>query len=220
MNAPMVGSRKRLTEIKRSGQKLPSCFDALLGPCSSPQFTEAAVTPPKRSTGVVCEHEPFSEFRPRHIFLRKMPRGYEKGKRHASRFGKPRFPSKNNAARAYDYGRCKAPVTRPLMNNTKWGAHAGHFQKNRGDPALANRLPEAKRAPTCSDCHSSHYARAHLSRVEIGRQMVSVCGRCHPAQAATYLDNYHGKAAVNLGEQECGLLHRLPWRPSLPLPQR
>ncbi|OQY48240.1 MAG: hypothetical protein B6240_04940, partial [Desulfobacteraceae bacterium 4572_87] len=58
-----------------------------------------------------------------------------------------------------------------------------------------------KKAPTCGNCHSGHYVKGHLSRVEIGREMVSVCGTCHPAQAATYLDNYHGKAAVNLGDK-------------------
>jgi len=31
--------------------------------------------------------------------------------------------------------------------------------------------------------------------------MTGVCGACHPAQKATYLENYHGKVAVNLGNE-------------------
>jgi hypothetical protein len=30
--------------------------------------------------------------------------------------------------------------------------------------------------------------------------MTERCGSCHPAQKMTYLDNYHGKAAVKLGK--------------------
>lgn len=107
----------------------------------------------------------------------------------------------NGAAnREYDYQSCKS-CHKPSYEQYLQGAHAKALLKEQTDPAATAGLPDHKKAPTCGNCHSSHYTRAHLSRVEIGRQMVSVCGNCHPAQAATYLDNYHGKAAVNLGDK-------------------
>ena len=108
---------------------------------------------------------------------------------------------KTDANRRYDYQRCKA-CHNPTHEQYLLGAHAKALSKEQTEtPAKSNVIPENKRAPTCSNCHSAHYVKARLSRVEIGRQMVSVCGVCHPAQAATYLDNYHGKAAVNLGDK-------------------
>lgn len=54
-------------------------------------------------------------------------------------------------------------------------------------------------APVCGDCHSAHYAKSHLSRSEINKAMTTTCGACHPDQMKSYLGNYHGKTAVNLG---------------------
>lgn len=54
-------------------------------------------------------------------------------------------------------------------------------------------------APVCGDCHSAHYAKSHLSRSEINKSMTTTCGACHPDQMKSYLANYHGKTAVNLG---------------------
>ena len=45
----------------------------------------------------------------------------------------------------------------------------------------------------------SHYERAGLSRVAVGKRMLRVCGRCHPAQAASYHSNIHGRAGIDLG---------------------
>lgn len=107
----------------------------------------------------------------------------------------------NHANRQYDYRRCKS-CHNPSYGQYLEGAHAKALLKQRTDSTAAfAKLPESKRAPTCGNCHSGHYVKAHLSRVEIGRQMVSVCGACHPNQSATYMDNYHGKAAVNLGDK-------------------
>ncbi len=54
-------------------------------------------------------------------------------------------------------------------------------------------------APTCGDCHSAHYSKSHMSRIQIGRQMTVTCGKCHPAEMKSYLADYHGRTAVNLG---------------------
>ena len=108
---------------------------------------------------------------------------------------------KANANRIYDYKKCES-CHKPIFEQYLQGAHAKALSKEQTDSdAKSKQLPENKIAPTCGNCHSAHYAKAHLSRVDIGRQMVSVCGSCHPAQATTYLDNYHGKAAVNLGNK-------------------
>ncbi len=112
----------------------------------------------------------------------------------------PRF-LKTDANRRFDYRRCST-CHKPSFEQYQMGAHADALKKQRSQTdAQYNRISENKKAPTCGTCHSSHYARAHLSRVEIGRHMVTVCGACHPAQTATYLENYHGKAAVNLGNK-------------------
>ncbi|MCG6879464.1 MAG: hypothetical protein LJE96_10020 [Deltaproteobacteria bacterium] len=108
---------------------------------------------------------------------------------------------KTDANRQYDYRRCST-CHKPSYEQYLKGAHAEVLRKQGSKSgAQYNQIPQSKRAPTCGSCHAGHYAKAHLSRVEIGRHMVSVCGSCHPAQAATYLDNYHGKAAVNLGNK-------------------
>ncbi len=107
---------------------------------------------------------------------------------------------KKEASRVYDYGRCKT-CHRNSYERYLLGEHAKALKKER-EREVASGGPSTgeKRAPTCGDCHSAHYDRSHLSKVEIGREMVQVCGTCHAAQAKTYLENYHGKAAVNLGD--------------------
>jgi len=122
--------------------------------------------------------------------------------------GKTMHPDSNaptflhaDANRLYDYKRCKA-CHKPSYEQYLSGAHANALKKEQKEPSgKYDKLPESKKAPTCGSCHSAHYTKAHLSRVEMGRQTVSVCAACHPAQAATYLENYHGKAAVNLGDK-------------------
>ena len=52
-------------------------------------------------------------------------------------------------------------------------------------------------APTCGHCHDPHY-RQRLSRIQIIDAQVNICGQCHPAELGSYLENYHGKTAVDL----------------------
>jgi Cytochrome c554 and c-prime len=104
---------------------------------------------------------------------------------------------KLEASRKYDYKRCQT-CHRPSYEYYLKGAHARALQKEREPqptPTNLKKLP----APTCGNCHASHYEKAHRSRLEIGRDLTEVCGSCHQAQKVTYLDNFHGKAAVNLG---------------------
>jgi hypothetical protein len=110
----------------------------------------------------------------------------------------PRF-LKTEAGRRYDYKRCQTCHRRDYEGYLK-GAHARALVKEREEAASDRAWKESKiKAPTCGDCHSSHYEKAHLSRLEIGRKMTERCGSCHPAQKVAYLDNFHGKTAVNLG---------------------
>lgn len=109
---------------------------------------------------------------------------------------------KTPAVRAYDYGQCRRchPVA---YGRYLTGGHAEALAKEAArhagqEAADTPRTP----APTCGDCHSSHYERSSQSRVEIGRRMVDTCGRCHSAHAASYLENIHGKAGVNLGNPQ------------------
>jgi hypothetical protein len=52
-------------------------------------------------------------------------------------------------------------------------------------------------APTCGHCHDPHY-RQVLSRLEVIDAQVNICGQCHPSELASYLEDYHGKTAVDL----------------------
>lgn len=56
-------------------------------------------------------------------------------------------------------------------------------------------------APTCGHCHDPHY-RQVLSRLQIIDAQVIICGQCHPTELETYLENYHGKTAVDLDYEE------------------
>jgi hypothetical protein len=56
-------------------------------------------------------------------------------------------------------------------------------------------------APTCGHCHNPHYDPANRTRTEFFIMQMDTCGVCHPEERETYLQNYHGKAAVNLGEK-------------------
>ncbi len=75
------------------------------------------------------------------------------------------------------------------------GEHAKALIKEKETGVLSKTGP----APICGDCHSAHYADSHLSRAEINKAMTTTCGSCHPDQMKSYLANYHGKTAVNLG---------------------
>jgi Cytochrome c554 and c-prime len=122
----------------------------------------------------------------------------EPGKVHPEA-GDPRFLQRE-ASRVYDYSRCQT-CHRSGYKRTLVGVHAQALQKEKAE-ALAGTPVDPKKspAPTCGNCHSSHYGKAHRSRLELGREMTATCGSCHPAQAASYLENSHGKKGVYLGK--------------------
>jgi len=86
----------------------------------------------------------------------------------------------------YDYKRCEKCHPQEYQRYLK-GAHA---------KAL---IEKKKDAPTCGNCHVTHYVLPSQFRLEIGRWMTEMCGTCHPVQKQTYLENYHGKTAATLG---------------------
>ncbi|MGC8659513.1 MAG: multiheme c-type cytochrome [Desulfomonilaceae bacterium] len=106
-----------------------------------------------------------------------------------------------NSVNTYDYKRCAAchpeSYKRYLL-----GEHAKALVKQAQDQQSANKpLPPERLAPTCGNCHTSHYVRAKLSRTEIGDQMVETCGNCHPSQKSSYLKNLHGQLGVFLNKK-------------------
>lgn len=88
----------------------------------------------------------------------------------------------------YDYKRCERCHPQIYQRYLK-GEHA---------KALVERK---KDAPTCGNCHVSHYVVSGQSRLELGRWMTEMCGKCHLVEKRTYLENYHGKAAASLGHE-------------------
>ncbi len=122
----------------------------------------------------------------------------ESGKAHPES-NDPQF-LRREATRVYDYGRCRS-CHRLAYERSRSGAHAQALQKEKEGTASRKAAdPKKYPAPTCGNCHSSHYEKAHRSRLAIGRAMTDTCGACHPAQAASYLENPHGKKAVYLGK--------------------
>ncbi len=71
--------------------------------------------------------------------------------------------------------------------------HGQHAEVLRGERESKIEYP----APTCGHCHDPHYRQA-LSRLQIIDAQVKVCGQCHPSELESYLENYHGKTAVDL----------------------
>ncbi len=109
---------------------------------------------------------------------------------------------KKDAKRSYDYRRCQK-CHRLSYERYLVGEHANALVKeNHPGEAGTVQSSDAKQAPTCGDCHSSHYVRSKLSRVTIGQQNVHRCGKCHMEHVASYLDNIHGKLGVNLGNPD------------------
>lgn len=101
---------------------------------------------------------------------------------------------KTQTKRNFDYQACKK-CHKSAHRRFLIGEHAvaADKEKSLGKPSKTGY------APNCGDCHSAHYAKSHISRTQTGKQMTNTCGACHPSQRASFLDNYHGKAAVNLG---------------------
>jgi len=109
---------------------------------------------------------------------------------------------KKAATRSYDYRRCQK-CHRLSYERYLAGEHAKALEKeNRPSKAGNVSSSDAIHAPTCGDCHSSHYVQSKLSRVNVGQQNVNRCGKCHMEHAASYLDNIHGKLGVNLGNPD------------------
>ncbi|MFH0726681.1 MAG: multiheme c-type cytochrome [Pseudomonadota bacterium] len=124
---------------------------------------------------------------------------------------------KQSATRAYDYARCArchdlsykrylegghAKVLREEKNPS--GENNASGDKSSSTEKIA-RTAEKIMAPTCGECHESHYERSGLSRVAVGKRMLGVCGRCHPAHAASYRENIHGREGIDLGNPKAAL---------------
>lgn len=101
------------------------------------------------------------------------------------------------ARREFDYRLC-ARCHQVAHRRYQKGAHAEAMRKQDARPA-ARAAADGHPAPTCAHCHNPHQTTPRLGRVELGRRQVEVCGSCHLAQKATYLENYHGQMAANLG---------------------
>ncbi|MBT3387541.1 MAG: hypothetical protein HN417_06385 [Desulfobacula sp.] len=100
---------------------------------------------------------------------------------------------KTQTKRNFDYQVCQKCHKIAYSRFVK-GEHAkaAFKEKTIGKPS------EVGFAPTCGDCHSAHYSKSHLTRVQTGKMMTQTCGACHLEQKQSFLANYHGKAAVNL----------------------
>ncbi|RJQ85667.1 MAG: hypothetical protein C4519_03095 [Desulfobacteraceae bacterium] len=106
---------------------------------------------------------------------------------------------KTPAIQSYDYGRCQK-CHKESYDRYVTGGHARARASIASGAVATPAVSPAPgyAAPTCGACHTSHYVRSGLSRAETGRRMLAVCGQCHPAHKASYLDNIHGQLAVNL----------------------
>lgn len=100
---------------------------------------------------------------------------------------------KQDPKRTFDYGMCGKCHKKTHERYLK-GEHAKAMEKEK----KTGEISKTGFAPTCGDCHSSHFTKSHVSRVETGKAMTESCGTCHPDQRDSYLANYHGKAGVNL----------------------
>lgn len=111
---------------------------------------------------------------------------------------------KTDVKERFDYSRCKRCHLKAHERSLE-GAHAEAMKKQQrqaDQPEAAREEEPPYPAPTCGHCHSAHYDRSQRSRVAVGRAMTETCGACHPVEKATYLENYHGRAAVDLGRAE------------------
>ena len=52
--------------------------------------------------------------------------------------------------------------------------------------------------PACTDCHTSHEILRGTDP-NYRRHEIQACAKCHPEEAETYLESYHGKAAFLVG---------------------
>jgi hypothetical protein len=114
----------------------------------------------------------------------------------------PRNPQylKQPARKEFDYHYC-AKCHSTAVKRYGQGKHAEEMQKQAKEPPKPGQFA----APTCAHCHNPHSVIPHQGRIELGRVQVEVCGSCHEEQKATYLENYHGQTAVNLGYDKSAL---------------
>ncbi len=107
---------------------------------------------------------------------------------------------KTQTKRNFDYQACrkchKTAYTRFLK-----GEHAKAAIKEK----FTGESSKTGFAPNCGDCHSAHYVKSHMSRAQTGKVMTESCGTCHIEQKESFLDNYHGKTAINLGYDKAAL---------------
>jgi len=107
---------------------------------------------------------------------------------------------KTQTIRNFDYQACQKCHKSAYARFIK-GEHATAADKEK----TAGKPSETGYAPKCGDCHSAHYVKSHLSRTQTGKIMTETCGACHQEQKESFLANYHGKAAVNLGYDKAAL---------------
>ncbi len=113
---------------------------------------------------------------------------------------------KTPATRRFDYSRCRK-CHQVAHDRYLEGGHAKALAKEAEAAAEAEGSDAAeaappRQAPTCGECHVSHYERSKKSRVAVGQAMVSVCGRCHRAHSESYMDNVHGRSGVDLENEK------------------
>jgi hypothetical protein len=105
---------------------------------------------------------------------------------------------KKAATRSFDYSRCQKCHKLSYQRYLE-GEHAKALSKEMVEAdtesaAMAKKTP----APTCGDCHSSHYDRSGQSRIAVGQRMLAMCGNCHRKQTTSFLENIHGRLSVDL----------------------
>jgi ribosomal protein L31 len=124
---------------------------------------------------------------------------------------------RQSATRTYDYARCARCHDLSYKRYLE-GGHARALREEKNPfgekNASGEENPSGEKialtaekimAPTCGECHESHYGRSGLSRGAVGKRMLGVCGRCHPAHAASYRENIHGRAGIDLGNPKAAL---------------
>jgi predicted CXXCH cytochrome family protein len=82
--------------------------------------------------------------------------------------------------------------------------HASEFSMYKGSFHGTLVLKEnSTKAPRCADCHDAHDT-VNVASLAFRKQSLTMCGRCHPAAEASYLNEYHGQAFV-LGKTQAAV---------------
>ena len=161
-------------------------FLALAWPCASPALVKQTSQP-----GWFVQMDQFAAGAHGSLSCKECHTEMTPDKTHPDKASKDYL--KKDVTRTFDYQACQK-CHKTAHERFQKGAHAEALQKEKQE----GKPSETGYAPNCGDCHSAHYARSHQGRVMVGQQMTDSCGSCHPDQKASYLANYHGKAAVNL----------------------